>query len=229
MSAAIPDDSHREVIVGRNSKTWQLLVREPRIAARFAHAVSHAELDAFAFTPRDRVWVFAYSRNPTENRRMLEVLSAAGVASVVYVSSASTIVNRLTRCYEYPRVKQLAEEEARKLAGARVLVLGLVHQDPAELPAGLNAATRMDALVEFMLDPEWPDDGGTTRRLFAPVHRDAGGGLEAGLQRLYSALMRLAHGWPCALRPVDYLLRACGFRWYGYIHLSNRLWYSTKS
>ena len=219
----------REIVVGRNSKVWSALARDAAIAGRFTHALSHRELRDFTFEPADRVWVFAYSRDPEQNRAMLALLERAWVAAVVYVSSASTIVERVTRCYEYPRVKALAEAEARVRLQAFVLTLGLVHEAADELPAGLNAATSMESLRRFMLQPEWDEGDGRTRLLFEPRPRPFGGGLESVAYRVYGVLQRACGAWPCALRPLDYLLRACGWRWYGYIHLSNHLWYSTRS
>jgi hypothetical protein len=227
MSAGV--HAGREIVVGRNSRVWNSLARDPAVVGRFQHALSHSELEGFRFEPGDRVWVFAYSRDPAGNFRLLEFLERARVAAVVYVSSASTIVERVTRCYEYPRVKAQAEAQARAGLQAFVLVLGLVHESVDELPAGLNAATSMDSLARFMLRPEWTEEGGRVRRLFEPLSRPFSGAIESAAFRLYGVLQRACGAWPCALRPLDYLLRAMGWRWYGYIHLSNRLWYSTKS
>lgn len=213
----------REVIVGRHSKIWAAALRNPAVAARFKTAIGHSEVATFRFEPNDRVWIFSYSRRADENSRLFDTLAKTGVAEVVYVSSASTIVTRLTHCYEYPRVKQLAETEAVQRLGARVLTLGLVYEALAELPAGVNAATRQSELESFMLAPAWPA-GHEPMRLFGPVSRPFPTRLEAALYRAYGAVQWSIRRWPCCLRPVDLVLRALGFRWYGYIHLSNRLW-----
>lgn len=227
MNPAVP--RVREVVVGRNSKVWNALARDPTVASRFTCVLSHRQLAGFAFEPGDRVWVFAYSRDPAENSRMLARLDEARVAVVVYVSSASTIVGKITRCYEYPRVKALAEAEARGRLRARILLLGLVYESVEELPAGLNAATSIYSLARFMLEPEWTEEGGQVRRLFDPLSRPFSSAPESVAYRMYGVLQSACGGWPCLLRPLDYLLRACGWRWYGYVHLSNRLWYSTTS
>jgi len=70
----------REVVIGAHSRVWQAAAADPRVARRFQLAIGHAQLRNFAFTPSDRVWVFAYSRVPGENSQMLGVLEAAGVA-----------------------------------------------------------------------------------------------------------------------------------------------------
>jgi len=219
----------REVVIGANSRVWKDASRDPRVAARFTAAIGHREVPRFQFTGQDRVWLFSYSRIATENSQLLSVLEGAHVSEVVYVSSASTIATRLTSCYSYPRVKMLAEREARSRLDARVLTLGLVFEREDELPAGANAATNRRTLQEFLLDPRWPEEGGRRMTLIECVRRPFSGTSEAFLQRFYGALQWKVRRWPCVLRPLDFVLRACGFRWYGYVLLSNRLWCSTTS
>lgn len=219
----------REVVLGRGSTVWRRLAADPSVAARVGAAIGHAELAGFAFTPLDRVWVLAYSRVPSQNHAMLERLREAGVREIVYVSSASTIVSRRTRCYEYPRVKQQAEDEALALPSARVLTIGLMHGDAAELPAGINIATHYDELAAFLLAPDWPDDGGRRKRLFRVVQRPFRSAFERALAHAYGTLLEASGSHPCLLRPIDLLLRILGMRWYGYTFLSNRLWTSTTS
>lgn len=219
----------RDVVLGRGSTVWRRLATNPALAARIGAAIGHRELAGFAFTPADRVWVLAYSRLPSENSALLARLRDAGVREIVYVSSASTIVSRRTRCYEYPRVKQLAEDEALALPNAKVLTIGLVHDDAGELPGGANIATRYDDLAAFMLTPDWPDDGGRRKRLFRVERRPFRSGVERALARAYGAALDACGPHPCLLRPFDLLLRLLGMRWYGYTFLSNRLWISTTS
>jgi hypothetical protein len=219
----------REVVIGRNSSVWRKSRANRAISERFKKAIGHDEVSAFTFTSVDRVWVFSYSRKPAENSRLLDVLESAAVHEVVYVSSAATIVTRLTRCYGYPTVKQIAEDEARRRLNARVLILGLVVDRVDELPPGLNAATLQGAIEEFLLAPRWPDDGGRSMRLFKTVDVPFTRAWEARLHRAYTELQWVVRYWPCVLRPVDVMLRALGIRWYGYVNLSNRLWNTTTS
>ncbi|MFT3859346.1 MAG: hypothetical protein QM742_18190 [Aquabacterium sp.] len=218
----------REVVLGRSARIWQAIAREPGIAERFQHALGHAELASFAFTPEDRVWVFAYSRVPAENSTMLRRLKEAGVAEIVYITSSSTIIAPLTDCYEYPRAKKQAEDEAVALPQARVLTLGLVVEREDELPAGSNAATTIAEIARFMLTPAWPVAQGRRAHLLRivqrPFHGPLGGAVERALYGLYGAMMSVAGRHPCVLRPVDLVLRVLGMRWYGYTFLSNRLW-----
>ena len=219
----------REVLIGRNSKVWRAVSANPRVAARFAWTIGHSDLEDFGFTPADRVWVFSYSRIPAENESLLIRLREADVREVVYVSTASAIVTRLTGCYEYPRVKLAAETAARRLLDARILTLGIVAAAVEELPAGRNAATLHGMLADFMLAPQWPDEGGTRMNLFELVDVPFRGGWEAALQRFYDRLQWSVRRWPCVLRPFDLVLRMLGIRWYGYVNLGNRLWTTTTS
>lgn len=219
----------REVVLGRGSTVWRRLSTDPALAGRGIVAIGHHELTGFAFTPNDRVWVLSYSRVPAENSAMLATLRDAGVAEIVYVSSASTIVGQRTRCYEYPRVKQQAEIEALAITNARVLTIGLMHDDPAELPAGDNIATRYETLAAFMCEPDWPEGDGRRKRLFEIDRRPFRSGFERSLASAYGAALDAAGAHPCLLRPFDLLLKLLGMRWYGYTFLSNRLWISTIS
>jgi hypothetical protein len=206
-----------------------MLSRREAIARRVSHAIGHRDLPTFEFAPSDRVWVLSYSRQPQENTALLERLRAAGLDDVIYVSSSSTVIGRATACYRYPRVKQLAEADARRLLGARILTIGLVYDDPEDLPAGNNIATACSELADFMLEPSWPDEEGRRKYLFRVVRRPFRSSVERALYRLYGRLMTAARSRPCLLRPIDVVLRALRMRWYGYVYLSNRTWISMKS
>lgn len=219
----------RELVLGRGSTVWRRLSVEPSLAERVGAAIGHHDLATFEFTPADRVWVLSYSRDPRENSAMLQRLGAAGVREIVYVSSASTIVAQRTRCYEYPRVKLQAEQEALALPQAKLLTIGLMHDSVDELPAGTNIATRYGELAAFMLQPDWPDSGGRGKRLFHVERRPFGGAIERAACGIYTSLLMAAGSRPCLLRPIDLILRLLGWRWYGYTCLSNRLWTSKTS
>jgi hypothetical protein len=220
-------DDRREIVIGRNSKVWKAAMARAEIASGFPIALGHRDVASFEFLTSDRVWVFSYSRVPAENRALLAVLATAGVSEIFYVSSATTNVVARTRCYEYPRVKWQAEEEALKI-GARILTLGIVVNSTAELPAGVNIVTLQSRLNEFLLNPE-PLRSGARKLLFELVATPFSRKWEEAVFSMYSWLQWQLRSWPCLLRPVDLVLRALGIRWYGYVNLSNRLWISTIS
>lgn len=218
----------REIVVGRNSKVWQRLSRDPAVAARMDQAIGHHDLTSFAFTTTDRVWVLSYSRSPSQNAALLQRLNDASVREVIYVSSASSIVATKTRCYEYPSVKHQAEEAALLNPNARILTIGLMHDDPTELPSGTNIATSYKELAEFMVEPCWPDDQSRRKLLFHVERIPFDGAMDDWLFRLYGRLIAATGTMPCMLRPIDLMLRLMGIRWYGYTYLSNRAW-TTKT
>ena len=224
---AEPVDGLRDVILGCNSKVWLALSKVPAISKHFRYAIGHRDLGRFEFTPADRVWVFSYSRSPAENHAIFQRLGAAGVAEVIYISSSSTIIDAQTRCYEYPRVKRLAESSALDLPQARLLVVGMVYERAEELPAGDNIATSHAEFAAFMLAPDWPTCNARQRQLFNVVSRPFGGRSEQLLYRIYGRLINLAGPYPCLLRPIDLLLRQLKMHWYGYVFLSNQRWIST--
>lgn len=222
-------DMARDVIVGRNSTVWRRLARRSDIAARFYTALSHSDLDGMRFLPSDRVWILSYSRKVEENAALIDKLGRAGVTEYVYISSATTNVVSQTRCYHYPTVKLLAEKLARIKLGARILTIGVMFDRLSELPAGATIATSYDDLAGFMLAPQWPDSAEQPIRLFRCYHRPFAGKLEKIAFVLYGRAMSMLHRWPCALRPLDFILRAMGYKWYGYLYLSNRTWFTTTS
>jgi hypothetical protein len=217
----------REIILGRNSVVWENLSRQALLANNVVHAISHRDLTTFEFTSLDRVWVLSYSRLVSENAAMLKQLQQSGVAQIVYLSSSSTCVARITSCYEYPRVKLLAETAVRKLPIGRVLTVGLMYTDAIELPAGLNVGTSFEQLAAFILNPSWSDGEGQCKNLLFPIQRPFFGAKEKILYVCYGKAIGLCGRFPCLLRPIDLLLRSFGMRWYGYVFLSNRIWTST--
>jgi hypothetical protein len=219
----------REVIVGKNSTVWRELAKRPDIAARFRVALSHNDLHNVKFLPGDRLWIFSYSRKAAENAALIERLGRAGAAEYVYVSSATTNIVPQTSCYRYPVVKLLAENLAREKLNARILTVGIVFDRQSDLPGGATIATSYDDLAGFMLAPQWPDCVGQAVRLFRPYERPFNGEAEEIAFKLYGRAVGLLRRWPCILRPVDFVLRRMGYRWYGYLYLSNKTWFTTTS
>lgn len=219
----------REVIVGKNSAIWRVLSKNPAIAAKFRVTLGHRDLAEARLTSGDRVWVLSYSRKSEENSALLAKLKDAGVRDVVYFSSATTNVVSITDCYNYPRIKLLAENQAREMLDARILTLGVLFEKSSDLPAGVTIATGFDQLAEFLLEPRWPAHREERTLLFRLEDRPFSGIFEQFAFKTYGSAMRICRRWPCALRPLDFVLRALGYRWYGYVYLSNRLWLSTTS
>lgn len=216
------------VVVGRHARVWRALRALPELHGLAVRELGHAELATARFTADEELWVFAYSRVPAENEAMLAQLVRQGAQQVVYLSSSSVVVAERTGCYEYPRVKRLAEQAALRLTGARVVTLGLVYGSPTELPAGRNAATSHAELARFMAKPDWAPSS-RQQPLMRTVTRPFAHPAEGALHALYGRLIRAAGPWPCLLRPVDVLLRALGLRWYGYTYLANEQWTTTTS
>ncbi|UQD70224.1 hypothetical protein JEY40_30170 [Bradyrhizobium japonicum] len=229
MKLGVAENIEREVIVGKNSTVWRELARRSDIAAKFQVALGHTEIHNARLLPTDRLWVFAYSKKADENAALIEELARAGAAEYVYVSSATTNVVPYTRCYNYPTAKLLAQNLARARLNARVLTIGVVFDRISELPAGATIATSYDDLAGFMLAPRWPDTVEQEVCLFKPCERPFRSKAEAIAFRLYGYAMRALRKWPCVLRPVDFVLRGMGYRWYGYLYLSNKTWFTTTS
>lgn len=219
----------REVVVGKNSAIWRVLSHDDRIRSRFQIALGHGDIANERFGPNDRLWVFSYSRKGSENRAFLERLKSAGASNIIYFSSATTNVTEITSCYNYPSVKKDAEVFARDKLGAYVVSLGVLFEALDDLPAGTTIATHFDDLIRFMLSPTWPADTKQRVLLFQPVKRPFSTRLEEVTFNMYARAINATGRWPCVLRPFDFLCRALGYRWYGYVYLSNKAWLSTTS
>lgn len=219
----------RDVLIGCHSTVWRHV--GPLLSARGCAftAIGHGDTATFRFGPRDRTWVLSFSMDERENAALLQRLSQAAVAEIIYVSSSSTIIGDHTSCYRYPRVKLAAERQALQLARSKVLTIGLMYRDPRELPGGANAATSCEELAQFMAAPSWPAEAPRRKALLRIVEQPFRHGLERGAYRAYGHLMAAAGRLPCLLRPLDAALKALGARWYGYTYLSNKRWISTIS
>jgi hypothetical protein len=215
----------RVVVLGRNSKVWASLKKSPLLVDIQIVAIGHQDLLDFKFRSCDKVWVFSYSRSVKENRLMMEILARQPNIFVIYVSSASTNVTSVTRCYKYPTIKERARLDAVQICVASVVNIGWFYVDVSELPAGLTAATSADALARVMLAGNLTP--GQTINLFELVNRSFKSSFEAFLYRHYGLLLKACSRYPCFLRPFDFVLRMFGMRWYGYLYLSNRLWSMT--
>lgn len=209
----------RLVVVGRNSKIWRRLSQMPDTQP--AVAIGHQEAKDFPFAPDDTVWILSYARDDRANAALFDAIGGAPVGQVIYLSTATANVAKLTQCYAYPRTKARAEALARDQLAAQICRIGLVFDDPGELPAGRVAATPYDDLASAMS----ASAGGELPpfELFALVERPFRSWPEWVAHKAYGAMMRLFGRVPCVLRPVDFALRAMGWRWYGYLFLSNKL------
>lgn len=205
---------------------WATLSEDEPFSRRF-EAVGHKDIAQYTFRGDDRVWIFSYSRKPIENEELLANLKRGGAKNAIYLSTATTNVAALTSCYEYPSTKLAAERCARSLLNAKILTIGVVCKTEADLPGGTTMATRLDMLKDFMCKPYSELHDATN--LFEPIQRPFGSSFEKSIYSAYGVAMRLCRRLPCVLRPVDYVLRALGWRWYGYLFLSNQLWSTTTS
>ena len=208
------------MIIGRNAKIWTRLTTYP--ALRNAIALGHKDVASFEGVAGDVVWILSYAREPAQNTALFRMLKKRLSADtrVLYVSTATANVAHFTGCYTYPRVKQLAEEDAEKILGATIVRIGLVHDVSEELPGGHSAVTSVTQLAEAIAGPP-PQEA--LLRLYKMHSKPFGSHLESNAYRVYGALQRLVGRYPCMLRPLDVLLRTLGWRWYGYLYLSNRM------
>jgi len=220
----------RIVFIGKNSSIWHQLSQDSKRIDGIGPALGHRDISDFDFAADDRVWVFSYSRNNAENTGLFEQLKARGAQHVFYVSTASSNVMQITSRFSYPRVKSEAAEAAHRILGARVILLGYVVEHLQEAPSGQAAVVTLDELATAMKSMTLPDPSSEGPvRLFTLRDTAFGSKTEALAYRTYFGLASALGRHVYLLRPVDLILRAFGYRWYGYFGISNRLWSTTIS
>jgi hypothetical protein len=219
----------RLVVIGRNSVLWSRIADRVLTQHPDSLAVGHRDVAAgLQLSADDCVWIFSYAPDADANRQLFERLKRLGAGHYVYLSTATANIAADTSCYRYPRVKREAERDAAQTLDAAIVRIGLIYDDPAELPAGTSAATRLDDLIAAMVQPDCPpQEGGRVVPLYRLVERPFGSSIERAAFAAYGALLRLSGPYPCLLRPIDLLLRSIGWRWYGYLRLSNERCLST--
>lgn len=209
----------RLVIIGRNSTIWQTSKTDPAMAE--AEAIGHADIASFDFLPEDRVWILSYSRRPQENTTLFQNIADRHAGPCFYVSSATANVTSVTSCYGYPTAKYHAEGQAREILDAAIIRIGLVYARLQDLPAGTNAATSYADLSTAMRAE--PDKAKDPKLLLKLVNRSFGSAFEQVAYSVYAKVISALGSRPCLLRPVDVVLRLAGWRWYGYLFISNQL------
>lgn len=216
------------LVIGKNSTLWKTLIVNSKLEQAGFTAVGHRDLADLGSLQDTEVWVFSYSRLTEENRQLFEKLKNKGANEVIYLSTATVNVAEKTSCYSYPRAKHQAELLAQNMLGAKIFRIGVVYTDPSTLPGGKTAATFIPELARFMSVTPWQEIA-PLQNFFKRSENPFQSGIEARTYDLYGKLLKISRAWPCLLRPLDVLCRVLGWRWYGYLYMSNSLWYSTTS
>lgn len=216
----------RLIFVGRSSKLWARLI--PHFdGQRPAVAIGHSDVDGFTFDANDDVWIGSYAPDEAGNLLLLSMLAQRGVIHATYISTATANIADTISCYRYPRIKAQAEAAARTILKARIVRIGLIYDDVQELPGGMSAATNIGALAGAMQSEATESANDEIVHQYSMVTRPFETALEAMLQRWYGTMIGLTGRFPCLLRPIDVLLGLIGWRWYGYLYVSNRRCMST--
>lgn len=218
----------KRILIGKNSTLWNNLSSDPSVVKRFDAVISHKDLAAHAFDPESEIWILSYSRQNQENQKLIDTIGLHHTGRVFYFSTAAANVCQITNCYQYPRVKYAAAAyAAAHLKSVTIVHLGFVYGDPEELPSGHTAAISREDLAQFFREGIRGQHDNV--HLFKMVDKLHGSNIEKALHRLYDFLQKRCGRFPCALRPLDLIVRAFGWKWYGYANLSNRLWSLTTS
>jgi hypothetical protein len=215
----------RNIIIGKNSSLWQRLQSHVANSSGIFVEISHSDVGKFDFRKSDVVWILSYSKRSEENIALLRNLKDKNFAKSIYVSSATTNVCNVTHCYVYPSVKKLAADYAKSNLRSDILTIGVVVDETHPAPKGYSATTSIAEIFSFIEKYKYSGDV-ETHHLFKMEKREFENQIEERLYDIYGRMINLCGRFPCVLRPFDFLFRLLGFRWYGYLYLSNALWLS---
>lgn len=215
----------RLIVVGKNSKIWRHLAGRRMTTDMPLVALGHNDIADFSFSPNDLAWILSYSKRDAANDLLFRRLHSAGLRRMVYVSTATTNVVTNTRCYSYPTAKAAAEASARAQFDTVIARIGIMYDDASELPRGPVVATSYEELEKFITSFKFEEHAEQGEALvFEVLELPFASSVEKSLFRCYSYVQRRTGSYPCILRPLDLILKLLGYRWYGYVGLSNRLW-----
>jgi hypothetical protein len=219
----------RIIFVGKNSRVWQRLVQDPTWVDGIGPVLGHADVAGFDFQQDDSIWIFSYSRRHEENIALFKQLKERGAQQVFYVSTASSNVMQITPRFTYPRAKSEAAKAAQQILGARTVLLGYVVDNLKNAPSGWAAIVTLEELSAAMRGYGRPFAPEGPIRLFTMRETPFRSRVESIIYYSYFILACALGRYVFVLRPVDIILRALGYRWYGYFGMSNQIWSTTTS
>lgn len=216
-------------VVGARSRLWRRIEDRYPDILKSVTPVGHADAASLAFNARDTVIIMSYAPSYAGNIALFDMLKARGAKNVIYLSTATANIADLIGCYRYPRIKRHAERDAVRILGARIVRIGLVYEEQDELPSGPIACTNLDTVRALLHGELLLADNTSPVALYEVLIRSFGSDLEGRAYKVYSRIHQFCSPFPCLTRPFDALIRLAGWRWYGYLFLSNQLCASTTS
>jgi hypothetical protein len=219
--------ARRIVFIGRSSILWARLLPHLTKTSPIV-AIGHRDIRQFSFASTDEVWIGSYAPDILGNETLFNELAKKSFGRCFYISTATANIAEHTNCYRYPHVKSKSEFIAKQVLGAQIVRIGLIYNDPSELPSGINAATKISDLVDRMILEKEELIVKIDENQYKLVKRSFSSIFEKSAYNIYGKIIDHTGRYPCVLRPIDWLLGVIGWRWYGYLYLSNKKCMSTS-
>lgn len=216
----------QKIIIGKNSKLWQKISKEIKNANILTKAISHKDIPFFFFPKNCTVVILSYSRSATINQKMFLKLREKNITNSIYVSSISTVVCKRYPFYDYPSIKQKAENDAIKILGSKILRIGFIYAKKKEIPNGKIVATNLKVFFNII-----------TRKKSKYLNKSC---LEKSCKPFLSRTEKMAYlmygkiilSFRYAyllIRPVDFIFAKIGWKWYGYNYLTSLFYFKQKN
>lgn len=207
------------LFVGSNSRVFKAIVNSGALVNYDVLSVSgkHLEISMSRISQENysAVVILSYSKVRKDNELLFSQLSNIKSQLFIYISSISALCAEFGYKYSYPSSKLQCEKLAKyyfsKLKILRVGLVPEVHKPPY----CHSYVTRASQLANCIIDLARGFD--VTENLYLESHYTNQAGLfEKISYSLYRRLFQYMGGNVVLLRPVDLVLRAIGYNWYGY-------------
>jgi hypothetical protein len=214
------------LVVGSNSRLWAALsarsdLHPPSVTF---HPVS--SLDIFDLPPSilqqsfSYAVVFSYSLNFSENIKLLKNLSLV-VSNLVYISTCSAVAADMGYPYKYPQTKRAVEIfalDSKLFEGLHIIRLGMVEGtfSPDSLK-GRYKYTSLEMIAQRIKGSYFKNSPVVVfENLYIPAEKPFGCRIERLCFAAYRRAILCHPVMGGLLRPLDVVLKALGWHWYGY-------------
>ena len=204
----------RKIIIGKNSNLYKNYKND--FLSFFDFAISHNEIASFHFLPNDFIFVLSYPRSISGIKKMVILMKQLKNNKILLLSTCSAILNNITSCYYYPKIKFLQEKYFSKTFHNLIIfrVGTVIRKNDYDNYYGLcviNDKVFFRMIREFI--KRNPKEQLVTR---FDILDFKGSFFESHLYDIYCRLIFSLIPFPCILRPLDVILRLFNIRWYGY-------------
>lgn len=208
----------RKIIIGKNSKLYKNYKND--FLEIFDLAISHKDISSFNFQPNDFILFLSYPRSLSALNKLTSLLTMIKKNKVVLLSTCSIVVNHLTNCYSYPKIKLLQEKYFSKtLHNLIIFRVGTIISKKDYV--SYYGTCILSDKVFFKTISDFINNKLNDQLVTKFDVLDFKGSLfESFIYKSYCCLIRISIPFPCILRPLDFIVKLFGKPWYGYVALT---------